>query len=393
MRFTPSAARLGTLLVGLLGIGILWTLDSCTSNPSSPPPAPAAGSVASAATVPSTKPAKPKRKPESTQPTTEELNELHAFLTTQPSSFPGNGLAQHDFLYCGEWDTRKPVQTIFLVRGGKVVWTYSIPTNDRHHVLSEFDDIHYLSNGNVVYACKTGWGEVTTDTPAKQVFFYECPAGFECHSAQPIGLDKVLFMQNGNPPQLMLMNITTGKIEMTHALDAKFPTKSHAQFRHVRMTAAGTYLVAHLDLGKVVEYDPNQNWKPIWSCDAKSVWAAVRLKNGNTLLSGNQGAWVREVDPSGKVVWEVDKDDIPGIPLHSVQEADRLDNGDTVICNWTAGVKRYMWPGIVQIVEVNPAKQVVWAFRSWTDPDLGPASCIQLLDEPGKEEVPGDHGR
>src|SRR5580700_2693855 len=110
MRFTPSAARLGTLLVGLLGIGILWTLDSCTSNPSSPPPAPAAGSVASAATVPSTKPAKPKRKPESTQPTTEELNELHAFLTTQPSSFPGNGLAQHDFLYCGEWDTRKPVQ-------------------------------------------------------------------------------------------------------------------------------------------------------------------------------------------------------------------------------------------------------------------------------------------
>jgi dTDP-D-glucose 4,6-dehydratase len=59
----------------------------------------------------------------------------------------GNGLAQHDFLYCGEFDTCKQMQTIFRVQGGKVVWTYEIPTNDRNNVLSEFDDIHQLSNG------------------------------------------------------------------------------------------------------------------------------------------------------------------------------------------------------------------------------------------------------
>src|SRR5438309_1106104 len=52
---------------------------------------------------------------------------------------PGKGLAQHPFLYCGEWDTRKPVQTMYIVRGGKVVWSYSIPNQD------ELDDIHMLS--------------------------------------------------------------------------------------------------------------------------------------------------------------------------------------------------------------------------------------------------------
>src|SRR4029453_14290435 len=41
-----------------------------------------------------------------------------------PDIFPGKGLAQHNFLYSGEWDTRKDTQTIFLVRGGKVVWTW-----------------------------------------------------------------------------------------------------------------------------------------------------------------------------------------------------------------------------------------------------------------------------
>jgi len=384
--------RCTTLAAGLLGIGLLGAISSCASRPTAVSVGTTQPAVAAAS--PATMPVvKAKKKSAPLPPPAEQARQLSAYLATQPSSFPGNGLAQHDFLYCGEWDTRKPVQTIFMVRGGKVVWTYSIPTNDRHHVLSEFDDIHYLSNGDVVYACKTGWGEVTTDTPAKQVFFYECPAGFECHCAQPIRLDKVMFVQNGDPARLIMMDVPSGRIEWTHNLDVRFPTKAHAQFRHVRMTAAGTILVAHLDLGKVVEYDPKQNWKPIWSCDAKSVWAAVRLKNGDTLISGNQNAWVREVNPAGNVVWEVDKNDLPGIPLHSVQEADRLANGDTVICNWTAGVPRYMWPGIVQIVEVNPAKQVVWAWRSWKDPDMGPSSCIQLLDEPGKEEIPGDHMR
>ena len=43
-----------------------------------------------------------------------------------PAGLPGKGLAQHPFFYTGEWDYRKANQTIFVVRGGHVVWTYSI---------------------------------------------------------------------------------------------------------------------------------------------------------------------------------------------------------------------------------------------------------------------------
>src|SRR6266852_4406475 len=38
------------------------------------------------------------------------------------------------------------------------------------------------------------------------------------------------------------------------------------------------------------------------------------------------------------------------------------------------------------VTEVAPDKRVVWALREWTDPDLGPALSIQLLDEPGVPE-------
>jgi hypothetical protein len=298
---------------------------------------------------------------------------------TQSSPLPGKGLAEHPFLYCGEWDTRKPVQTMYIVRGGKVVWSYSIPNKD------ELDDIHMLSNGNILFARKGGATEITQDK--KVVWNYDAPPGTEIHSAQPIGKDKVLIMQNGIPAKLMLMNKVTGKVEMEHELATARPDdpKSvHGQFRHVRMTREGTFLVAHLNMGKVVEYD--KNWKEIWSCPAPSAWAAVRLKNGNTLISGNQHGYVREVNRKGETIWEINKNDLPGFPLDVVQEVDRLANGNTVICNWSGFVKKEEWPNVVQIIEVTPAKKVVWALREWKDPDLGPASCIQLLDEPGIEE-------
>ena len=38
-----------------------------------------------------------------------------------PAVLPGKGLAQHPFLYAGEWDTRKTDQSMFLVKEGKIV--------------------------------------------------------------------------------------------------------------------------------------------------------------------------------------------------------------------------------------------------------------------------------
>lgn len=313
-----------------------------------------------------------------------------------PATLPGRGLAQHDFLYSGEWDTRKDQCTMFLVRGGKVVWTYQIPRKDETNGQeSEYSDMHRLSNGDIVFAYKTGWRKI--DATGKTLYDYKCPSigtnadgktiWAECHSAQPIGADKVLFMQNGMPAKLFLYNLATRQIEMEHVMRTKEPVDArsiHGQFRNVRMTAAGTYLISHMNLGKVIEYD--RDWKEIWSCDAPSVWHATRLKNGHTLTAGNQHAFAREIDAAGQVVWELKNGDLPGLRINSVHQAIRLANGNTVICNWTAGVKKPDWPKIVQLIEVTPDKKVVWALNSWTNPDLGPASCIQLLDEPGIPE-------
>lgn len=168
-------------------------------------------------------------------------------------------------------------------------------------------------------------------------------------------------------------------------LPTAHPDKIHGQFRRAHMTKAGTFLVAHMDLNKVVEYD--NSGKEIWSTPSPSPWNAVRLANGNTLISGNQHGFVREVDPKGETVWEVTQDELPGIHLDNVQGVSRLANGNTLISNWVSGnTKPADWPSTIQFVEVTPSKKVVWALRQWDNPNLGPASSVQLLDQPGIPE-------
>jgi hypothetical protein len=292
----------------------------------------------------------------------------------QDAPLPGRGMAQHPFLYCGEWQNRSTSgQVMHIVRDGKVVWSYTNPLK------GELGDCSMLSNGNILFSRQFGASEITPDK--KIVWNYDGAPGTEIHTAWPVGKDRVLLMQNGDPAKLLLIEKASGKVAKEIVLATR--TKStHGQFRHIRMTDAGTFLVSHMDLGKVVEY--SAEGKEIWSVEAPSAWAAVRLKNGNTLISGNQHGYVREVNREGKTVWEINKDDLPGIPLYTVQEVSRLSNGNTLINNWVGSQPPERWPEVVQLIEVTPDKKVVWALRDWSI--LGPASSTQLLDEPGAAE-------
>jgi PQQ-like domain len=301
-----------------------------------------------------------------------------------PAVLPGRGLAQHPFFYAGEWNYPNPAQTMVIVREGKVVWSYAIPLKDANNQIQEYSDATLLSNGNVIFARKTGAGLVTPG--GKLIWNYDAPKNFEVHIAQPLGLDRVLLVQNGNPAKMMIVNTTTGQTERELTLPTGNPTKTHGQFRRARLTSAGTLLAAHMDNNKVAEYD--MSGKEIWSLTVPSPWAAVRLKNGNTLVTSNKG-FIHEVNPQGEIVWEFTQKDVPDIKLFSIQEANRLANGNTVISNWCPnGIKDPKdWAASVQVLEVTPDKKVVWALRAWDEPaNLGPATVIQLLDEPGIPE-------
>jgi len=309
-------------------------------------------------------------------------NIVVAQTVTKDYKFPGKGLKQHDFLYAGEWDMRKPqAQSLFLVRNGKVVWQYSIPLRTATGGIQEFDDATLLSNGNIVYACMSGAGIIT---PQKNIIWqYICAPGTETHSCQPIGKDSVLMVLNGAVGKVLMFNTATNTL-LKEILIPTASTSSHGQFRHVRMTKNKTIMVGLFAEKKVVEFD--LNGREVWSVDAPSAWSAIRLHNGNTLISGDGQGYTREVNMKGETVWEFTRADAP-FTIGNTQTANRLANGNTVICNWIAGNnKTEEWAGTVQVFEVSPDKKIVWALSSWDKPDLGPSTYIQLLDEPGNPD-------
>ena len=291
-----------------------------------------------------------------------------------PAGLPGNGLAQHPMLVFGEGYNK-----LMVVNGGRIVWTYSTGKG------FEYDDAWLLSNGNVLFTRMQYIAEVTPEK--KVVWRFDAPAGTEIHAGQPIGLDKVMFVLNGLPPKIMVVDIKSGKTLVQHALPATSTSDQrivHGQFRHVRYTADGHYLVPFFSMGRIVEYDKDFN--EVWSYDVPSPWAAVRLKNGNTLITDEHDVRIFEVTPDKKVVWDLTKNDIPEQYWYgNTQTATRLANGNTIICS--RGDDR-MGP---QMVEVTPEKKVVWVLQDWQH--FGPVTAVQVLDEPGLPEKPGDSQR
>jgi len=292
-----------------------------------------------------------------------------------PAQLPGSGLAQHDFMYAGESHDRN----IFIVRGGKVVWRYSDPGGK-----GEISDAVLLSNGNVLFTHQVGVTLISADK--KVLWNYDAPAGHEVHTAVPIGTDRVLYIQNGDPAVVRVVNIFSGATEKEFALKTKQPASTHGQFRHARLTAQGTLLVAHMDLNKVVEYDTSGN--ELWSFPADRPWGVTPLANGNVLITDSKG--VREISRRGDAVWSWTPAEAAGYTFASLQQAWRLPNGNTVINNW---VNEWSVPadqvvGTLQAIEVTPGKQVVWALNEWSEAaKLGPATTLQFLDLPPAENV------
>jgi len=103
------------------------------------------------------------------------------------SALPGKGLAQHPFLYCGEWQNRSiDRQTMHIVRGGRIVWSYTNPLR------GELGDWTMLSNGNIVFSRQFGASEITPDK--KIVWNYDGPPNTEIHTTFPVGEEKNLIM-------------------------------------------------------------------------------------------------------------------------------------------------------------------------------------------------------
>ena len=171
----------------------------------------------------------------------------------------------------------------------------------------------------------------------------------------------------------------TGK----HVVFAEFAPDGHVvrrttyvgdYLRLVRETAAGTYLCGCNTMFK--EADGNGNWiREIPVVGFQHAWMALRLPNGDTLMSAGYGttlpagkggsSFMAQVDASGRLVRKFGAADQVPARINSYFYAmfQLMPNGDAVVANWQGHLSGHNNSG-VQLVEFDPQGGIVW---EWSD--------------------------
>lgn len=110
--------------------------------------------------------------------------------------------------------------------------------------------------------------------------------------------------------------------------------------------------------------------------EPRECWpfTAIRLPDGYTLVNLTHGLTSVEVDPAGKIVWQLTNADLPGPLLRDPCGAQRLPNGHTVITSYAAGDQN------VKLLEVTRDKKVVWTLER---EKKGGIHEFQILDTNG----------
>ncbi len=252
-------------------------------------------------------------------------------------------------------------------------------------------DASVLPNGHILF--QQGWTRILEVTPDKQTV-WEYDAGrmngnegkrVEVHAFQRLENGLTMIAESGTA-RIIEVN-KEGKMEREVKLKVNHPS-AHSDTRLVRKIASGNYLVAQESDGFVREYD--SSGQIVWEFEVplfgkmrqgghgpeafgNSVFSAIRLPNGNTLIGAGNGHSVLEVTPQKQILWKVEQNDLPGIVLAWVTRVERLPNGNTMIGNCHANADN------PQFIEVTPDKKVVWTFKDFKN--FGNSMPVQAVLE------------
>ncbi|MEI6078658.1 MAG: hypothetical protein WCS94_23980 [Verrucomicrobiota bacterium] len=137
--------------------------------------------------------------------------------------------------------------------------------------------------------------------------------------------------------------------------------------RLIRQTNDGTYLMSCND--RIREGAPDGKYLREFPVEGfYHAWKSLRLPNGNHIVTAGYGAFVVELDPSGKIVRKFGgKESVPEkMRPFFYAMFQLLPNGNIVLANWQGHGAGFGNSG-VQLLEFESDGQIVW---SWSKADL-----------------------
>lgn len=242
-----------------------------------------------------------------------------------------------------------------------------------------------LDNGNLLIC----WADevVEYDHNKKIIFTYKRTSPeMELGTAVRLPNGNTMITESGMSPRIVEVD-QQGKVVISVPLQPE-TDNIHMQTRMARKLSNGNYLVPHLLAFAVKEYTPKGEVVNVFHTDTPEFggrdsvnwpFTAIRLKNGNTLVSLTHGNKIVEFNKAGKVVWKVTNQDLKERLFIDPCGLQRLPNGNTIVCSY--GAKEG-----VRIFEVTRKKEIVWTYRKYGAHEIQVLSTngIPLKEQPHK---------
>ena len=293
---------------------------------------------------------------------------LIGLITASAPAQVADNLDRHNFFYAGQSKLRR----MFIVKDGQVTWNY-----DDQLKRGEISDAVLMSDGHILVAHQYGVAEVSQQ--GETLWSYAAPEGTEIHTIQPIGRTHVVFVQNGKPAKCVVMEIPSTRIVRQFNVPFNEKGSVHGQFRNARLTSRGTLLIANMAMGCIHEFTSDGREVDRWG--GMLPWSVQEMpKTGNLLITGRKGL-IQEINRQGHTVWELNT---TNYGVTQPQKTVRLKNGGHIINNWYNEWNKEPMDTAkapMQAIEVDKDGKLVWQLKAWKNPDLGPSTTIQLLNE------------
>ena len=250
---------------------------------------------------------------------------------------------RHGILLCGN-------TTVLINEENEVVWEVAKPSRDGY----------VLANGNILFSASNVATEMNRSGQTVWTYALD-PVNKELGTAVRLENGHTLVVERGPKPRLLEVT-RHGQIAAEIPLQPE-TDNDHMQTRMARKLPNGHYLVPHLLAFKVKEYDPAGNVVAEIQTDLPELggreaenwpFTAIRMENGHTLVNLTHGNKTAIFDAAGKVVWKVDNGDLEG-RFADPCGGQLLPNGHVVITSYAQRD-----PSKVRVFEVNPQKEVVW---------------------------------
>ncbi|WZO96736.1 PQQ-binding-like beta-propeller repeat protein [Isosphaeraceae bacterium EP7] len=268
---------------------------------------------------------------------------------------------------------------------GAVEWEMPFPAS--------VHSLQLLPNGHILTHNVTKVFEIDPKTK-EVVWAYEShpregyTGKIEIHTVRRLADGLTMIAETGN--KRIIEVDRTGTIVHSTNLKVEKPD-THRDTRMVTKLKSSNYLVCQELDGAVNEYTPDGEIVWTYKLDlagrpaspghdghGTEVFGAIRLKSGNTLIAAGNGNRVIEVNPSGKVVWSIEQNELPGIKLGWVTSLVELPNGNILFGNTHAG------PENPQLIEVTRDKAVVWTLKDHNNFGNDMAAAVVIDPPSGK---------